>query len=122
MSTQEIIVQGLRVEGNHGVTEEERSRPQVFEVDIVTECDGSTAQETDDLSDTVDYVAICSRAEAAVRENSFALVEKLAAEIADSVLELEGIRRVEVTVKKPSPPMVYRVGYAAARVVRDKGP
>lgn len=122
MPTQEIIVQGLRTKGNHGLTPEERAVPQEFEVDIVTECAGTTPQETDSISDTVDYVAICSIAEAVVRQTSFTLIEKLAAEIADSVLELGGVRRVAVTVKKLAPPMSYRVAYTAARVLRERNP
>jgi dihydroneopterin aldolase len=119
MPTQEIIVQGLRVSGNHGVTAEERARKQDFEVDILAECNSTAAQKTDNLSDTTDYAALCAAAESIVEGTSFALIEKLAAEIADAVLRTGGLRKVTVTVKKLSPPMRYKVEYTAARVVRE---
>ncbi len=117
---QQIIIQGLKAQGKHGVGPEERSVAQEFEVDIVVQPYSPRAQATDELSDTVDYAAVCSRAESIVRDRSFALLERLAAEIADSVLGMGGVQRVEVTVKKMHPPLSHRVDFTAVRVTRSR--
>ncbi len=119
-SLQEIIIQGLRVKGNHGVTDQERRAPQDFEIDIVAVCTDSKAQRTDRLDDTADYAEICKAAERIVAGTSYSLLEKMAAEIAESILALGHLDRVVVTVKKLAPPMDYDVAYAAARVARER--
>ncbi|MER3395659.1 MAG: dihydroneopterin aldolase [Acidimicrobiia bacterium] len=118
MCAQEIIVQGLRLTGNHGVTPAERAMPQPFEVDIVAETESADAQKSDRLEDTVDYEMLCAQAQKVIAGPPFSLLERVAAEIAEAVLDLGGIGRVTVTVKKLHPPMDYAVAYTAARVTR----
>ena len=50
-----ILLQGMRLEGRHGATDEERALPQLLEVDLVVEADLRAAGRSDDLADTVDY-------------------------------------------------------------------
>ena len=50
-----ITLRGMQFMGRHGVADEEREAPQLFEVDLVVRLDLSKPATTDDLSDTVDY-------------------------------------------------------------------
>ena len=116
-----ILLRGLRVVGTHGVLAEEQSRAQPFEVDLVLHADLSAAAASDDLGDTVDYGAVAGLAERVVREEHFALLERLAGRIADAVLALdERIAGVDVTVTKLRPPVPVDLSSAAVRIVRSR--
>lgn len=112
----QIIIQGLKLDGKHGITEEERSRLQPFEVDIAVECASPAAQTSDRLDDTVDYESLVAIAEQVIGGPPRNLLEALAGEIAASIVKIPGVSAAEVTVKKLSPPLPVRVSYTAARV------
>ena len=90
--TDRIEIRDLRVTGTHGVLAEERERPQPFSLDIVAWVDMTAAQQSDDLADTVDYADIVLRTMRIIETRKFALLEALAAAIADEVLAVD--RRV----------------------------
>lgn len=104
-----IRICGLELEVYLGVRDDEQAAPRTAIADIALEIDLSKAARTDDLADTVDYDALCR----ALREHCsphqldgsprrYALVERLAGEIADTCLAFDGrIKAVEVTVGKP---------------------
>jgi dihydroneopterin aldolase len=77
-----------------------------YEVDVAVDLDFVEAAVHDDLSKTVNYEQVYEFVEELVTENNFYLIEKLAYLIAQRVREaypdLEGI---EVTVRKPNPPV-----------------
>jgi dihydroneopterin aldolase len=77
-----IELRGLRALGAHGVLQEERDRPQPFEVDIDLEVDLLGAGRSDDLSDTVDYGTVAEAVVAAVAGPHLDLLEALAERIA----------------------------------------
>ena len=100
-----IELTGLRVRGNHGVFEHERSDGQEFVVDLVLWVDSRPAAASDDLNDTVDYGALAQRAHDIVAGEPRNLIETVAAEIADDIAADEKVYAVEVTVHKPSAPI-----------------
>ena len=57
--------------GKHGVSDEERSAAQPFELDIDVVTDITRAAATDDLADTVDYQALAQDASRIVVDGSF---------------------------------------------------
>ena len=60
--TDRITLRAMQFAGIHGVGEEERSFPQVIEVDLELETELARAAASDDVADTIDYgplVAIC---------------------------------------------------------------
>ncbi len=115
-----LLVTGIRVEGRHGVLPEEQERPQPFEVDLEIEVDLRTAGASDHLGDTVDYAVVASEVSSIVGSRSFALLERLAEEIARCVLAFGEVRGVTVTVKKLDPPMPMSVEHVAARIYRSR--
>jgi dihydroneopterin aldolase len=112
-----IEVHGFELFAHHGVGEEERERGQRFLFDLDLVADEAGAR-TDALSDTVDYrdVVACVRAVSDGRR--FALLEALAAAVADALLARFALRRVRVRVRKPDVRLDAPVEHTAATVER----
>jgi len=96
-----IFVRDLRVRGRHGVSDKERGTEQEFLIDISADFDTARAAQSDDLAHTVDYGVFREIAREAVEANSFYLIEKLAARIAEKILEQTPVTRIRVTIRKP---------------------
>jgi len=116
-----IEIRDLRVLGVHGVLPEERDRAQPFAVDIVAWLDTTAAQQSDDLSDTVDYGAMARVAADVVAGRSYRLLEALAGRLASALLIVDPrLEAVEVTVRKLHPPLPLDVGSTGVRVRRAR--
>jgi len=113
-----IELRGLRVLGTHGVLPEEQSRAQPFEVDLDLEADLRLPGRSDLLADTVDYGALAEQVAAVVGGERHALLERLAAHIAETVLDDRRVTSVTVTLRKLRPPVPVDLASAGVRVVR----
>ncbi|MEZ5171709.1 MAG: dihydroneopterin aldolase [Acidimicrobiia bacterium] len=113
-----ILISGIRAMGVHGVLAEEQSRPQPFEVDVDLEVDVSTAGETDDLDDTVDYGAVCEAVARIVSSERYTLLERLATRIAEVCRSDTRVGAATVTVRKLRPPVPVMADHVAVRVRR----
>ncbi|HEX7322411.1 MAG TPA: dihydroneopterin aldolase [Mycobacterium sp.] len=100
-----IELRGLTVRGNHGVFGHERESGQDFVVDITLWMDLAGAAASDALSDTYDYGVLADRAAAIIAGPARDLIETVAAEIADDVMNDHRVHAVEVTVHKPHAPI-----------------
>ena len=75
---------------------------QIRAFSAVAETESFTkAAESDDIADAVDYKGITKKIIALVEKSDYFLIERMAEEIAQLVLEHPGVREVEVTVDKP---------------------
>lgn len=91
---------------HHGVMEEEHEIGGRYEVDVAVQFDFEEAAREDDLTKTIDYEHTYNLVDELVTNNQFYLIEKLAYQIAHEVAGIqEGIEGVEVTVRKPNPPV-----------------
>ncbi len=91
---------------HHGVLQEEHRIGGRYEVDVAMDLDVDAAAEADDLRQTVDYERVYVLVRDVVTGNSSYLIERLAYRIAHAVLEAYAqVERVEVTVRKPNPPV-----------------
>lgn len=100
-----IILPDMRFCACHGVLADEHSTPQDFKVAVVMYLDTTTAAETDDVEDTVNYAEIYAEVERVMTGPHHNLLESLASEIAHAVLANELVQRVEVRVDKLAAPM-----------------
>jgi dihydroneopterin aldolase len=100
-----IELRGLRVRGNHGVHAQERTNGQDFVVDITVWIDLADAAATDALSATYDYGVLAEHAAAIVAGPARDLIETVAGEIADDVMNDSRVHAVEVVVHKPDAPI-----------------
>lgn len=115
-----VELRGLRVMGRHGCLPEEQERDQPFEVDLDVELDLSLAGASDDLADTLDYGAAVEAAAAVVAGEPSALLERVAARIADTLLAYERVRAVTVVVRKLRPPVEVDLATAGVRITRRR--
>ena len=115
-----IELRGLRVSGHHGALPGEQDQAQPFEIDLDIEADLERAGHSDDLTATVDYGELARRAAAVVSGERWRLLERIAARVADEILEADGrVAAVTVTVRKLRPP-VPDLGSAGVRIARRR--
>lgn len=115
-----IALRGMRFLGRHGVTLEERLEPQPIEVDVVIPADLRAAAASDELERTIDYAAAFVLVQHVVEERSFRLLEALAAAVADELLALPNVTRVEVAVRKPKAPLPGAFESVEVRIRRHR--
>jgi len=96
-----ISVRGIRAFGRHGANPGERDVPQPFDVDVQLEVDLERSAHTDSIEDTLDYREVQSIVVDVVSGESYALLERLAQEIARRLLQNERILSASITVAKP---------------------
>ena len=99
---------------------EEQVRAQPFEVDLDLSVDIRPAGRSDALADTVDYGAVADVVAAVVSgPRSFALLEALAAAVADAVLGVDPrIAKVTVALRKLRPPLAVDIDTVGVRMSR----
>jgi 7,8-dihydroneopterin aldolase/epimerase/oxygenase len=100
-----IQVNGIRAYGYVGYLPEERILGQWFEVDLTLWVDLTTAAESDEITDTLDYREAIAIVKQQITTAKFALVEKLVSAIADQLLSLEKVHQVRVKLSKPAAPI-----------------
>ncbi len=115
-----ILLQGIRLEGRHGASDDERALPQMLEVDLEVEADLRVAGTSDDLAETVDYGPLVDICRAVVETGSYRLLEAIAANIADRVLDVAGVLAVTVRVRKLAVPMDADLDFAQVEIHRAR--
>jgi len=95
-----VEVRGLRVFGHHGVHPEERKAGQDFLFDLDLEVGDRGA--TDRIEDAVDYVAVARTVREVSSARTYSLIEPLAIDVADAMLERFGVERATVRITKPA--------------------
>ncbi len=115
-----ILLQGMRFYGYHGVTPDERSMGQWFEIDVEIWGDLSKAAESDSIDDTLNYQQVYKDIKEMVEGEPVNLLEHLAHKIISMILALPLPDRVIVRVKKPQAPLKGPLGYAGVEMIRSK--
>ena len=77
----------------------------MFRVDLDIYTDLSSAGESDDLADTVDYSEIALEVREVVGSESHKLIERVAMRVADAILDRADVTRAIVTIHKPNAPI-----------------
>jgi dihydroneopterin aldolase len=106
-----LFLTGITAQGRHGANPGEKDEPQDFVVDL----DVEVGVADDKLSSTADYRSLIRTARETVEQGSFDLLETLAHAVADAVVALDGVVRVNAVVHKPGAARSNEVqGVAAA--------
>lgn len=116
----EISLTGLTVFGYHGVFDHERRDGQEFTIDLTLGLSLAAAAASDDVADTVHYGELADRVAAIVAGEPVNLIERLAARIADAVLEDDRVENVTVTVHKPHAPIAQTFSDVAVTLRRGR--
>jgi len=111
-----ILISGLREMGVHGVLPEEQQHSQPFEIDLELSVDSDVAVGSDKIEDTVDYGAVIETVSRIVAEERYALLETLAARIAEVCKSDPRVAGVVVTVRKLRPPVRALVDHVGIRL------
>lgn len=99
--TDYVFVEGLVASVRLGITEDEKSRPQVVKLSFKVPVDSRTAARTDDIEQTVDYHGLgCWLVETA-EQSSCNLLETMAHRLAAGAKNKFNLPGIELTVRKP---------------------
>ncbi len=115
-----ILIERLELFARHGVRPEEREAGQVFSFDV--ELQGDFAPTHDQLSETVDYMAVIQLINEFNQTHQFCLIESLANALAKQILnDFPRVAQARVRVHKwPGVPPGLRLGYVAAEIQRER--
>ena len=111
----QIHLTGLQLRCHIGVPDEERAAEQLLHADLVLHLRARFEDMADELSYTIDYAAVATRLEQVAAAKPRRLIETLAAELAQVVLEEFAAAQVEITLRKRILPQTDHV---AVRLVR----
>lgn len=118
--TDRILLQRMRFNGRHGLTDEERIAPQPFEVDVELATNLQPAGVDDDLALTVDYARVFEICRELVEATNFKLLEAIAEGIAHELLREFPVSEVTVRVRKMKPPIPGRLDWAGVEIRRTR--
>jgi 7,8-dihydroneopterin aldolase/epimerase/oxygenase len=96
-----IALRNIVAHGRHGNDPGERERPQPFHIDVTFDLDLVRASRSDALEDTIDYSRVYAEIMEIVEHRSYALLERLGADLLDVVMADERVTRALVTIAKP---------------------
>jgi dihydroneopterin aldolase len=116
-----ITIEGIDVLGHHGVDEAERKVGHRVIVDVDMWLDLSEAVAADDIQKTVNYEKACALIERVAGQEEFLLLESLASEIGDRLLESFDVEEVAVRVRKASLPIATRVTAVTVEIRKSRG-
>jgi len=111
-----IHIEKLIFKGKHGAYQEERKVEQEFTVSVRLGVDIASAGRSDKLAHTVNYSEVKNKIQKVIEGASRYLLEKLAEEIAASILEDTRIRSVGITIHKPE---VWDNGVPGVTIFRE---
>lgn len=97
-----ILLEGLRIECIIGDLPHERTLPQELFLDLALTCDLRPAAQSDNLADTVNYVAVIDAIRAALIAARCQMIERAAHLAAQAAFETDPrITACRVTLRKP---------------------
>jgi len=95
-----VIIEALRVDTFIGVNAWEQSVKQTLVISIELGCDIRKAAATDQLTDAVDYASIANRIIAFTSSHHFQLLEVVAEQLTQLLLDNFSIHYVKIDVRK----------------------
>jgi len=102
MYRDKIIIRDLLVQGIIGINPEERIQKQDILVNVCMYTDITQAGRSDDLNFSVNYGSVANRVRERIEQGQDLLVEKLALDLAQLILQEFATERVVVRVEKPT--------------------
>jgi len=113
-----IILKGCQCLCRIGCTEEERKHPQKILFDIEVAKDITKAAASEDLQDTVDYVALDKLVRDIAEKKEYKLQETLIETIAQTVLKQFPVEQVTIKIMKAN--AIVHADYAGVEITRKK--
>lgn len=118
MTTPDTIeIRRLQLTTHIGVPDDEQAQPQTLLATILMVPSQGFSGLADDISNTIDYYNVALHIQTLANSKPRRLIETLALEIVDSLLENQPLQRVSVTIEKHILPDTECV---AVHVTREK--
>ena len=96
----QVRVDGMRFFGHHGVSAAERDKGRWFTANLAIDLDQHRGFTSDRLADTVDYVELAAIVCRIGTGTRCRLVEHLAHQIVNEIMNIAGVSAVELTLEK----------------------
>lgn len=121
MSDDWIHIRDLLLRGVIGVNDWEREVEQDILINLSLATDTRAAGVSDSIEDTVNYRTVSKQVQAHIASQQPHTVERLAQDLADICLQMDGVKRARVRVEKPGALRFARsVGVEIERARDDK--
>lgn len=111
-----IHLTNLFFRGKHGHYAAERKVEQEFSIEVKLGFDTTKAGKSDKLADTINYSDVKNKIKEVLEGSSRYLIETLAEDIAQKILENKKIVSAEITIKKTA---VWDNGVPGVTIVRE---
>lgn len=115
-----IHLRGMEFYGYHGMMPEEKVIGQKFIIDIDIYPEVSLIHQADSLEFTVDYAEVYQVVKRCVEEEKFNLLETLAEQIVNEVMENFFCKGVRVEVHKPNAPIPGIIRDISVELLRER--
>jgi len=96
-----VLIEGLEIRTVIGIYDWEREIRQSVRLDLEMAWDISRAAESDNISDALDYKSVSKRLISFVEASSFGLIERLAEQCAQIIIEEFGVPWLRLKMSKP---------------------
>lgn len=101
-----IKINNAKFYAYHGVLEYEKVHGNEFEVDIEMNCDLDELKDSDDLSKTVDYLAVYNLVKKIFTEKKYDLIESVNQKVCKAIIEsFPLVNSVKVNIRKLNAPL-----------------
>jgi dihydroneopterin aldolase len=115
-----LRLEDVRFYGHHGVSPAEQTVGVWFSVDTDLTVDLSSAAVSDDLASAIDYGQVARRIVEIGTQGRVNLIERLAGQIAQTLLREFPVEEVRVRVRKLTPPLQGLVGTPSVELTRRR--
>lgn len=116
-----IIIEKLKIDACHGVNPSEKKNPQRFEFSAEISSDFNSACETDDVSNTINYSAVCKIIKSVATSHTYNLIETLARRCAEAIMDnFPSASGVRLRVDKPDAPINARFSSVAVETELER--
>ena len=116
-----IRLKNMQFFAYHGVLPSEAKTGQLFQVDLEIMGDWSSAGNSDNIDDAVNYQKLYYLVKIIVTGKRFNLLEALSEEICSQILtKFNLVKRVKVSIRKPSVPINGILDYAEIEIEREQ--
>ena len=96
-----IILTDLRVDAVIGIWDWEKRNSQSISIDLEMQTDTKKISQSDSIEDALDYKAVSKRAKQFIQDSQFNLIETLAENLAQIILEEFDVQWLKLSISKP---------------------
>ncbi len=118
--TDKIRLIGLSFYGYHGVSSSEQETGRMYEVDCELEVDLTQAGQSDNLEHTINYESVYLTIKESVENKKYSLLEKLAEEISQNILDKFSVNQVILRIRKMNPPIAGHIQAVEVEICRQQ--